>query len=149
MCLHHSLKLIHCPPSCWLSTSCRGPLPCPPTRPFAHLLPACPPACFPAHLPAFLLARLNARVPAHHHLFLYDAAVLHAQLVLVPWHDLQLRMLQVPQATQQQNPQVVVRTVGIAGHLHSIHLENFMCHENFSLELGWVVGWVGGRWVGG
>ena len=44
-----------------------------------------------------------------------------------------------------QGKQVVkVRKEGLAGHIHSVHLVDFMCHENFLLELGWVFRWAGG-----
>ncbi len=33
---------------------------------------------------------------------------------------------------------VAVRGRGLAGHLHKIKLENFMCHTNFELEFGCV-----------
>lgn len=42
---------------------------------------------------------------------------------------------------------VRARKQGLAGQLKHIKLENFMCHEHFSMEFGWVGRWVG-RWVG-
>lgn len=32
------------------------------------------------------------------------------------------------------------RKIGLPGHLKSIHLENFMCHQNFQMEFGCVPG---------